>query len=55
MALVLGEEGEAGHGLGSWAGAPREEVGLGSAGLAFAEFFCSLRMMRSTQGWSGGA
>lgn len=43
------------HGLGSWAGAWREEAGLGRVGLALAEFFFSLWMMRPTHGWSGGA
>jgi hypothetical protein len=31
------------------------EVGLGRARLALAEDFFSLQMIRSTQGWSGGA
>ena len=55
VALALEEEGE----TRSWAGVlgrgSREEAGLGRVRLAFTEFFCSLRMMRSTQGWSRGA
>lgn len=33
----------------------RVEMGLRRIRLALAEDFFSLRMMRSTQGWSGGA
>lgn len=51
----MGRKERQGHGWGSWAGPWREEAGLGRVGLAFAEAFCSLRMMRATQGWSGGA
>lgn len=55
LALALGEEGEADLGLGSWAGAWREEAGLGRAELALAELLCSLWMMWSMQDWFRGA
>ena len=53
--LLWGRKERQGHGLRSWAGAWREEAGLGRVRLALAEFFFSLRMMRPTHGWSGGA
>lgn len=50
-----GREERQGHGLESQGFGERVEAGLRRVRLALAEDFFSLRMMRSTQGWSGGA
>lgn len=52
--MLWGRKEREGLGLGSRAGVRREEAG-GEGGLALADFFSSLLMIRSTQGWSGGA
>lgn len=55
LVLALGRKERQGQGRKLGPGAWRQEAGLGRARLALAEIRFSLRMMRPTQGCSGGA